>query len=342
MNSCCQKAKKYLKNIEEFDEKEIALFVDNFNRKIKEYSDNGISTFLLECIEVCLELTKSINYSYGEALTRCLKGHLLFQGGQYCLSLKSYKKSITLLSESDPEYSDLCNRYAYNLYCLGDLSKSLEIITSVLQSGNASRVNFLLSGILKCRGENELAFSVMNSDFTDYIEGMQKVHSLLCLNKVEEAERLFLEVHYYIPKEDDFYSAYLETVKARLQSYKNEDVEVELLGDHINALGSKKSFYHYVDGLLNIAEVYIKSGDFERGRRVLETIKSDKRELKALDCRLYKLLELSCLEAKDYEGAYINSCNYTKVLSERNNFDVDKSLRHLTSFLYSDENLVSL
>lgn len=343
MNSCCKKAKKYLKNIDDCDHNHLIEFINEFNIKIKDYSNNGISTYLLECIEVCLELSKSIDYLRGEALTRWLKGHVLFLGGQYSLSLDSYKRSMKLIDVNDSGYDDICRSYAYNLYCIGNLSKSLESITPIIKSGDTTKINTLLSGILKCRGEDELSYSVMGRvDSLDFFEGIEKVHSLLCLNKVEDAEKILDSIKPLLPENDTFFEAYLATLNARLELYRDNSADVEDLENLISALSSKKSFYHYVDGLLNIAELFIAAGKVDDAREVLQKIEGDKRDLKALDCRLYKLMEKTCLECQDFKGAYDNNIIFSNIIKERNSFDVDKSLRFLSTYLYKGEALTSI
>lgn len=336
MNSCCQKAKKYLKNIDDYANSEVRDLVDTFNLKIKDYSKNGISTFLLECLEVCLELSKSIGYRDGEAFTLWLKGEVLFLGGHYLLSLKNYNRSLKLVNKEDSLYFDIKRSLAYTQFCLGDLCKSLEFVSSFAEKGNLDRVNTVLSGILKCRGENELSYSVIGRvESSDPFELLYKINSLLCLNRVEDAEKLLIESEISLLADDDFFNGYIETLKLRIMLYRGDKLDLVSLESLEAELLKKRSFYHYVDGILNIAEIYIKSGNLKKGEQLLTAIKRDKRDLKVLDCRLYKLLEQLCLEVNDYKGAYNNSSVFSGIIKDRNDFYIGKYLRDLSPYLYS-------
>ena len=101
MNSYCRNAKEYLKNIDKIDSKELKDFIDGFNSELTTYSYNGLSSYMLESIEACLNLSKCINYKKGEVVTRWLKSYVLFLGGQYNLSLTSYKKVATIMDSRD-------------------------------------------------------------------------------------------------------------------------------------------------------------------------------------------------------------------------------------------------
>ncbi|OQY36540.1 MAG: hypothetical protein B6229_09790 [Spirochaetaceae bacterium 4572_7] len=163
MSKYSKDAQNYLEKVNEIDVTELKAFIDRFNTHLEKYILNGLSSYFLENIEICLKLSKSINYRRGEVLTRRLKGYVLSLGGQYQLSLKSYKKALSLLNQDDPEYGDICCSYAFNYYCIGEFDKSLDLILPVVKDGDVKRVNYILSYILKLRGEDFLSYDIIDN-----------------------------------------------------------------------------------------------------------------------------------------------------------------------------------
>lgn len=341
MNRYCIDAKNYLKKIDEFDISELKKFIDEFNNELEKYSYNGISTYLLECIEICLKLSVAVGYKRGEVLTRWLKGHVLFMGGQYNLSLNSYKKSVSQLNDKDPEYETICGSYALNLFCIGELSKSLEVIVPLIKSGDYTAANLILSTILNCRGEELLSYSVMDKEITtDYNQTFQKIHSLLCIRRVDEAETLLNSIIKYINMDNTFYKSYCESIKVRISILRNQSVDYDNLIYIKHGLDSKKSFYHFIDGCLNLAEAFLYVGNVDEAVDILNSVKDGKRQLTAFDCRLHKLLEQACLKSEDFKGAYTNSAIFSDIIRKRNSYDVDRTLRSITTFLYKDASCI--
>lgn len=341
MNKYCTDAKNYLKKVDEINVGELQIFIDEFNDELEKYSYNGISSYLLECIEVCLKLTVAAGYKRGEVLTRWLKGHVLFIGGQYSLSIKSYQKAVSLLSDKDPRYEAICGSYALNLFCIGELSKSLEVIVPIIKSGDYNTANIILSTILTCRGEDVLSCSLMDRDISsDQNKIFQKIHSLLCLKRVDEAEELLDSVIKTLQTDNTFFYNYCESIKMRISVLRDEIFDVEHLGHIKHGLDSKKSFYHFIDGYLNLAEAYLFAGKLDEASDILDFVKNGKRQLTAFDCRLHKLLEQLCLKSEDFQGAYANSTIFSDIIRKRNSYDVDRTLRSITSYLYQDRSCV--
>ena len=341
MNKYCKDAQSYLKNINETDVTELEAFIDRFNNYLEKYTLNGLSSYLLGSIEICLKLSKSICYKKGEVLTRWLKGYVLSLGGQYQLSLKSYKKAISLLNTDDPEYGTVCCSYAFNYYCIGEFGKSLDLILPVIKTGDAKRVNYILSYILKSRGESLLSYNILDgSESSNNLDIFYKVNSLIGLNRLDDAEDNLIRAELQIPSDDIFFSGYSQSIKARISNLRGDLATQDSINTILEKLSGRRSLYHYIDGLLNVAELYIGLGDVGSAKVLLNGVKEVKGELKILDSRMYKLFELACLKKDDYQGAY----GYKKMFSESvkciNTFIIDKNLRDVTEFLYKKVSMV--
>lgn len=89
MISCNKDAKNYLNNIDSFNIDEIRKFIDRFNSLLGSYSLNGSSSFLLNCMDLCHKLSKSIGYEAGETFVVWLKARTLFLAGHFDVAHKS-------------------------------------------------------------------------------------------------------------------------------------------------------------------------------------------------------------------------------------------------------------
>ena len=341
MSKYSKDAQNYLEKVNEIDVTELKAFIDRFNTHLEKYILNGLSSYFLENIEICLKLSKSINYRRGEVLTRRLKGYVLSLGGQYQLSLKSYKKALSLLNQDDPEYGDICCSYAFNYYCIGEFDKSLDLILPVVKDGDVKRVNYILSYILKLRGEDFLSYDIIdNCKNLNNLDIFYKVNSLIDLNRLGNAEDILNKAEQQISPNDVFFSGYSQSIKARIANLRGDLATQETINTILDKLSGRRSMYHYIDGLLNIAELYISLGDVGSAKVLLNSIKEVKGELQILDKRMYTLLELSCLKKDDYQGAY----GYKKMSSDFmkciNTFVIDRNLRDVTEFLYKKVSMV--
>ncbi len=335
MNRYCRDAKNYLKKVNEIEFSELANFIDDFNCELENYSLNGLSSYLLCSIEVCLKLANSIGYKKGEVLTRWLKGYVLFLGGQYDLSIKSYNQAISMIHVDDEEYTTVCYSYALNLFYIGEFAKSLELIVPVIKTGDFQRVNHILSHILKSRGEKLLSYSVLEGEeIQDHLTRFHNINSLIDLNRIDEAEFLLNELDNTVLIHSDFFTGYKLSISFRISAKRGEELDLDLLRTIPELLKSKNSFYHYIDGLLNVSEVLMFLDEHILAQKLLVEIKDDKGLLTALDCRLYKLLEKNCLGCNDFEGAYKYVYLFSETIKNRTTFDIDRSLRDLTSFMY--------
>lgn len=297
MNRCCRDAKNYLIDSSEISIDELKSFIDKFNIEIENYSSNGLSSYLLNCVELSLRLSESIGYKRGEVVTRWLKGHALFLGGKYRLAEKCYRSALNLLEVDNPIYGAICSSYSLNMAYIGDFSRALELLEQLVAEGENRWVNHTLAVILKFREEKALSQALLQREIaTSNYDQFCKIDRLLESNGMSDAkEQLQTISNSENLIDNDFFHAYSDTLRALIKVQTSVDTTVDdsVIEDIMAKLGKKNSFYHYIDGLLNIAELYLTTGDYIRSIHLLELIVSEKRELIVLDCRLYSLME-SC------------------------------------------------
>lgn len=342
MNRCCRDANNYLKNSELTNIVELRLFIDNFNVRIENYSTNGLSSFLLGCVELCLELSDTIEYTVGEVTTRWLKGNILSLGGQYKNALKSYNRALKLLDESDKMHGIILGSYALNLSYIGDLSGSINILEHFITSGKPDNIYNILSVILKDRDENELSLSLLNRKSNpNKFDTLQRINRLVDLKQIDKAWNLIDNLSSELGRENLFLVGYTASIVALLTIKRDEEFDSLNIPLILNKLNSHKSFFHYIDGLLNIVEVYIYKKEFDKSNNLLDKILKSKKELTTLDIRIYKLLEFTALKKGDFKLAHECSSKITDIIKSTNTFRINKSLRNMSSYLYQDQLVVS-
>lgn len=342
MNRCCRDAKNYLKKSELTSKEELQLFIDNFNVRIENYSTNGLSSFLLGCVALCLKLSDSIGYTDGEVTTRWLKGNILSLGGQYKNALRSYTCALNLLDESSEMYGVILGSYALNLSYIGDLSASISLIEDLISKGQSHKINNILSVILKDRAENELSLSLLNrNDSLNDFDTLQRINRLVDLKQIEKAWDLIDSFSAGLGQDNLFLVGYTASIVALISIKKGEEFDSENIHIILNKLNSQKSFFHYIDGLLNIAEVYMAKSEFDKSNALLNKILISRKELTTLDIRMYKLLEITSFNLGDYKSAYEYSIKIADLVKSTNSFEINKSLRNISSFLYQDQYVVN-
>ena len=191
MNKCCRDAKSYLKESEIINVDDLQKFIDRFNIEIEHYSVNGISSYLLSCVELCLKLSDSIGYTKGHVVTKWLKGHTLFLGGYYKLAHKSYLNALKMVNEDDLEYGAICSSYSLNLAYIGEFKESLKFVNKLVHSNDKEWASYTLSSILKYRNETELSNSIINRKVEQNNQDIYyKINRVLDLNDLTEAKHL--------------------------------------------------------------------------------------------------------------------------------------------------------
>lgn len=337
MNKCCRDAKSYLEETEVVNIADLQKFIDRFNIEIENYSVNGLSSYLLSCVELCLKLSGSIGYTKGHVVTKWLKGHALFLGGFYKLAHKSYLNALKLVNEDDLEYGAICSSYSLNLAYVGEFEQALSFVEKLINSNAKEWANYTISAILKYRNETKLSQSLIERHNEKNNNNLYyKINRLLDLNDLTEAKTLLECVNKSIIVDNDFFKAYNLTLKILIDLKEGSDTSIKDLDYVLNSLGSKKSFYHYIDGLLNIAEIYLINKDTENCNKLLLKIEIEKRELVILDCRLYKLLEKVSIAKDDFKKAHEYVTRLNEIYKRCTTFDIDKSLREISSFLYEN------
>lgn len=334
MNRCCRDAKSYLADSSEISSEELKSFIDEFNIKIENYSSNGLSSYLLNCVELSLRLSESIGYKKGEVVTRWLKGHALFLGGKYKLAEKSYISALALLEIDNPIYGAICSSYALNMAYIGDFSRSLELMERLIEGGEKRWVAYTLSVILKFREERVLSGTLLQREMaTSNYDQFCRVDRLLEINNLTDAKDQLKAISESDLIENDFFHAYSDTLRALIKVKDGGVVTDDVVEDILIKLNSKSSFYHYIDGLLNIAELYLTSGDLIRSVHLLELIISEKRELVVLDCRLYRLMESCYQKLGDDDKLQVSKDRLDSLSRCCSSQDVDQKLDKMTSML---------
>lgn len=294
MNRCYREAKNLLNSSEDINSEDLKHFIDKFNIKIENYSFNGLSSYLLSCVELSLQLAGVIGYTKGEVVTRWLKGHALFLGGYYSLADKSFKTALMLAENHNILYGALSSSYALNKAYIGDFEESLNIIEKLVLKGDVEWSRLTLSSILKFKQNKDMAYRVLEpqnkkEDSIGY-DAFCKVSRLLDLNNMEEAKESLALINNVILEDNEFYSGYRESIHQLISARNGSLITDDNIENILKKLNFKYSFYHYIDGLLNISEIYLISNELEKCTHLLEIIISEKKELVLLDNRLYSLL----------------------------------------------------
>ncbi|MGL1891528.1 MAG: hypothetical protein OCD02_07875 [Spirochaetaceae bacterium] len=341
MNQCCKDAEVYLKNTNITDFVELQLFINKFNSVIEDYAQNGLSSYLLGGIELCLKLSRSIGYVQGEAKTKWLKGHVLFIGGLYRLALKSYTYANSILNKDDSDIASFYSSYALNLVCGGEVEKSLELVKWLIDNGYGNQASPIISYILQYQGEPQLSFSIIDRIKEDSnLNNFRKIKSLIELNRIEEANTLLCD-RAQNSENNCFMSAYINSLDYLIKVKKGEVIDQEVLETVVSNLKRKNIFFYYIEGLLNIAEVFSELDELNKATAILNIVKYNRKDLVTLDYRLFKLLEIVKLKQEDYKGAYKYSSLATEIVKNRTTFNIDRSLRGMADFLYPTKSLVS-
>jgi len=342
MNRCCRDANNYLKKSDLVNLNELEPFINNFNSKIEEYSTNGLSSFLLGSVELCIKLSLSIGYKRGEAETRWLKGNILSMGGQYNSALKSFYRALGLVEYGSNMYELINSSIALNLFYIGDTLSSLNIVRELSKGNESQSLNYILSLILINRGEDQLS-SLLLSKTTELpqLDQLNRVSRLLELNKVDLAISLFSIISRGEDLNNIFLEAYAQSLELLINSKLHNDINIELIPEIVNLLKCKTSSYHYIDGILNIAEVFINLDCLEEGFDLLNRATQDKKDLKSLDLRIFRLMEVLSTKQGDFKKAHENYNLVRNIIKSTNSFEITRALRDMSSFLYVDECIVS-
>ena len=342
MNKCLNVANNYLKNIGNFDKSEVITFIDNFNNKIEEYSANGLSSFVLECVEVCLELCVTYEYTEGEVRIRFLKGNLLVLGGQYKNALKSFNRALGKIDTGHKLYTDIKAAAVLVLIYIGQIEDAVNIVGSLLGMENCCDLNFLLSIILKYRYEDELSLELLNRcKVHSNMENLQRVNRLVDLDAVDEAWNLLSGFRTMLADDNDFLVGYTHSIDLLISAKKGLPFDLELIPSVEKQLKFKKSFYHYIAGLINLAEVYFIIGDIDNAFLMLNKAVESRKDLKALDIKIYKLMEELAIAIGDFKKAHDYNSIVSTILKETNSFAISKALRSMSDYLYQGECVVS-
>ena len=70
-------------------------------------------------------------------------------------------------------------------------------------------------------------------------------------------------------------------------------------------------------------------------------ILKSKKELTTLDIRIYQLLEITSFRKGDLKLAHEYSSKVTGIIKSTNTYEINKSLRNMSSYLYQDQLVVS-
>ncbi len=342
MNKCCRDAKNYLKNVEEYDVKYIESFIDDFNRKLKIYSINGLSSYLLNCIELCLKLSKSIKYLKGEVYTKWIKGNVLFLGGRYTFACRCYTYVLNNINKDDSVYNEIVKDHIVNLIHKGDLESALDIMKRLIEEDSSISLEYPVALILLLRGEKELTTMVIsNSSNLSVYDYLVILYNSIKYGDINDAEKNIKILKDSLTLSNSFIDGYLESIEILLDSKFSRNISEERVQMVINRLNGRNSFFHFIDGLLNISEVYINLGDLEKGQRLLNQISKIKNELTILDTRIMQLSELLAIKCEDYKNAFEFRQCYDNLLKEYKTFEIDKSLREISPYLYNRELIIS-
>lgn len=341
MNKCCRDARSYLEESELVNVDELQEFIDKFNIEIENYSANGLSSYLLSCVELCIKLSGSIGYTKGGVVTKWLKGHALFLGGHYSLARNCFFNALQLLDEKDLEFGAICSSYSLNLAYIGEFNEALKLVERLVNSDAKGWVNYTLSSILKFRNETKLSYSILDrSTKENSLELYSKIDRLLDLNNLTEAKSLLESLNNSIVMDNPFFIGYNTSIKLLINVREGLNANTEEVLLTLDQLGSKKSFYHYIDGLLNLADIYLLSGDYKSCFDLLDKIEGEKRELIILDCRLYRLYEKCSIAEGDFKRAHTYITRLSEISRKCSTFDIDKSLRDMSLYLYNNNYVV--
>ncbi len=256
MNCLCADARAYLKKID-VDNSEIIEFIDRYNVKLSSYTKNGLSSYILECIEISIKLSRRANYSYGEALARTLRGDILSYGGQYKLAIKSYTSVSSLITNKEL-IALIEDKICFNRVCIGESAEDLDYKYELIDENIDSIEKYLiLSSLIRDNIENKDFFNKAIIRLAEFTEGCS------CI------------------------------IKAHIDSLKCLSLREKNIGDRIgsifNVFDKKEFFILYIDGMLNIAETFLKINLVENAEKLLNIIKDEKRELKLFDNKIEEL-----------------------------------------------------
>lgn len=302
MNRCCRDANEYLKKSDIDNPGELRLFIDNFNKKIENYSVNGLSSFLLGSIELCLKLSSTAGYTHGEAITRWLKGNTLSYGGRYKSAVKSYYRALKLVEPSDELYREIEVCLALNLAYIGDIESSVNLLEKFADNGCRERLFYPLALIYSHIDRNDVAISLLERDkYNCEYDTLLRVSYLIQENRVQEAFDLICSVE--CQSENDFIDAYKGCLSLLISAKNGNEIDLGVINSLINTLNSKKSYFHYLDGLITLSEVYYITGSINESESLLNRVVQSKKDITLLDLRVLKLRESLYTHIGDFSRA---------------------------------------
>lgn len=340
MNRCCRDAKNYLAEKNIVDKEEIERFIDKFNFEINNYSVNGISSYLLSSLELCIKLSDSIDYTKGYIVTNWIKAHTLFLGGYYQLADKSFSDAFKYVDSNDLEYYSICSSYALNLAYIGKFEESLNYVGILIKNNYPCWASYILLTIIKYRNEGIL--SGESSDFNNGEESIShKIDKIDNINSLTEVKSIFGCFYKYYIDDNQFFDSFKKSETVLEESRGGTFTSNDLLESIKIGLSNKNSFYHYIKGLLNIAEVYILKNDYDNGYKTLINIEAEKRDLIIFDCKLYKLLEKVSAALGNFKEAHIYLYKLDSIADSYTMLTIDEKLKETSELMYNTSGFVS-
>lgn len=286
MNCLCSQARSYLQ-ANERNETEITNFLDKYINELNSYTNNGLSSYMLECVEVAIKLSKSISYREGEGASRIIKGNFLSNGGQYKLAIRSFKLGIQQVDRSSKYYPDAVVKVVFSLVITGNESMINDYLT-MLEDHYPNEYNKCLSFI------NLYNHEVENSRSSYIPAEVKSLEDYLLLSenyKNQIADVIRSES--LLGALDNSKDIHNCTVLAHLESLKCLSLRMDNIADKINEIfssfNSKDFFILYIDGLLNIVETFIKFNLPDNAFKLLGIVLEEKREITLFDSRINEL-----------------------------------------------------
>lgn len=288
MNCLCSEARAYLKS-NDINENEIRIFIDKYNNELNIYTKNGLSSYILECVEVAIKLSKLVRYKKGEYFSRVIRGNILSNGGHYFLALKSYEYVHNNLLSSDSLYKTVLIKLVFTYLIIGEGQKALELLEQIKSDFEDvyNECNIFVS-----------QYIVDNSDLNTVpgidLKKMDSIEDYLTLSglyknnikDIKSSELILNNLSTFLSDSNCTVSAHIESLKCL--SLRQDNIATRI-NNVFNNFNKKEFFILYIDGLLNIVETFILFNLPDNAFKLLNIVIDEKREVKLFDARINEL-----------------------------------------------------
>lgn len=288
MNCLCSEARAYLKS-SNINENEIKTFIDKYNNELNKYTKNGLSSYILECVEVAIKLTRLVNYKEGEIFSRIIRGDVLSNGGHYKLALKSYEFAYNKLSDDDLNYKNILVKLVFSYLIIGDNKRVTELLDFMKSDYKDvyDECDIFVSQYIVKKSDDDRSPGI---DFHK-VDSIEKYLTLSGLYKnyikdIQNSELILKELMTFLNDTNCTVSAHIESLKCL--SLRQDNIATRI-NSIFNNFDKKEFFILYIDGLLNIVETFIQFNLPDNAFKLLNIVIDEKREVKLFDSRINEL-----------------------------------------------------